>query len=389
MLETSRGLEDTVTTTRPTFTVGVEEEYLIVDLETRNLVRDLPEGLLVACEEILGGQVRPEFLRSQIEVGTRVCTSISEVRRDLARLRSAIVEVSSEYGLAPIAASTHPFAIWGEQMHTDQERYNVLAKALGGVIRRLLICGMHVHVGIEDKNLRIDLMNQVLYFLPHLLAMSTSSPFWQGNDTGLKSYRTSVFRAVPRTGIPDEFGSWADYERHVDVLVDAGVIEDATKLWWDLRPSARYPTIEMRATDVCTTIDDAMAVAAMYQSLLFMLYELRVHNQRWRLYSRMLLSENTWRAQRYGVQESLIDFGRSSLVPYDQLMEEMIELVMPGAEELGCVDEILHVRTLIQRGTSADRQLTIFEDATSSGASDEEALVSVVDWLIKETANVK
>ena len=198
-----------------------------------------------------------------------------------------------------------------------------------------------------------------------------------------------MFRAVPRTGIPDEFGSWADYKRHVDVLVDAGVIEDATKLWWDLRPSARYPTIEMRATDVCTTIDDAMAVAAMYQSLLFMLYELRVHNQRWRLYSRMLLSENTWRAQRYGVQESLIDFGRSSLVPYDQLMEEMIELVMPGAEELGCVDEILHVRTLIQRGTSADRQLTIFEDATSSGASDEEALVSVVDWLIKETANVK
>jgi glutamate---cysteine ligase / carboxylate-amine ligase len=377
-----------MTTKRPSFTIGIEEEYLIVDRETRNLVQDLPEGLMRACEELLGEQVSPEFLRSQIEVGTKVCRNVPEARQDLARLRRAIVDVTGEYGLAPISASTHPFAIWGEQLHTDKERYNVLAKALGGVIRRLLICGMHVHVGIEDADLRIDLMNQVLYFMPHLLAMSTSSPFWQGTDTGLKSYRTSVFRAVPRTGIPDEFGSWADYERHVQVLIDAGVIEDATKLWWDLRPSDRYPTLEMRASDICTSIDDAMAVAAMYQSLLYMLYERRVHNQRWRLYSRMLLSENTWRAQRYGVEESLIDFGRSALVPYDELMEELIVLVTPGAQELGCMDEVLHVRTIIQRGTSADRQLSVFEKATSSGASDEEALMEVVDWLIDETANV-
>jgi glutamate---cysteine ligase / carboxylate-amine ligase len=377
-----------MTTKRPSFTIGIEEEYLIVDRETRNLVQDLPEGLMRACEELLGEQVSPEFLRSQIEVGTKVCRNVPEARQDLARLRRAIVDVTGEYGLAPISASTHPFAIWGEQLHTDKERYNVLAKALGGVIRRLLICGMHVHVGIEDADLRIDLMNQVLYFMPHLLAMSTSSPFWQGTDTGLKSYRTSVFRAVPRTGIPDEFGSWADYERHVQVLIDAGVIEDATKLWWDLRPSHRYPTLEMRASDICTSIDDAMAVAAMYQSLLYMLYERRVHNQRWRLYSRMLLSENTWRAQRYGVEESLIDFGRSALVPYDELMEELIVLVTPGAQELGCMDEVLHVRTIIQRGTSADRQLSAFEKATSSGASDEEALMEVVDWLIDETANV-
>jgi len=377
-----------MTTKRPSFTIGIEEEYLIVDRETRNLVQDLPEGLMRACEEILQGQVSPEFLRSQIEVGTRVCANVGEARQDLARLRTAIVDVTADYGLAPISASTHPFAIWGDQRHTDKERYNVLAKALGGVVRRLLICGMHVHVGIEDEDLRIDLMNQVLYFMPHLLAMSTSSPFWQGTDTGLKSYRTSVFRAVPRTGIPDEFGSWADYQRHVRVLVDAGVIEDATKLWWDLRPSARYPTLEMRASDICTSIDDSMAVAAMYQSLLFMLYERRIHNQRWRLYSRMLLSENTWRAQRYGVEESLIDFGRSTLVPYDELMEELIDLVSAGAEELGCTNEMLHVRTIIKRGTSADRQLSIFESATASGASDEEALIDVVDWLITETANV-
>lgn len=377
-----------MTTKRPSFTIGIEEEYLIVDRETRNLVQDLPEGLMRACEKLLGEQVSPEFLRSQIEVGTKVCSNVPEARQDLARLRSAIVDVTAEYGLAPISASTHPFAIWGDQLHTDKERYNVLAKALGGVVRRLLICGMHVHVGIEDADLRIDLMNQVLYFMPHLLAMSTSSPFWQGTDTGLKSYRTSVFRAVPRTGIPDEFGSWADYERHVRVLIDAGVIEDATKLWWDLRPSDRYPTLEMRASDICTSIDDAMAVAAMYQSLLYMLYERRIHNQRWRLYSRMLLSENTWRAQRYGVGESLIDFGRSALVPYDELMEELITLATPGAQELGCMDEMLHVRTIIKRGTSADRQLSVFEQATSAGASDEEALVEVVDWLIGETANV-
>ncbi|GBE25918.1 carboxylate-amine ligase YbdK [bacterium BMS3Bbin02] len=377
-----------MTTLRPTFTIGIEEEYLIVDRETRNLVQDLPEGLMRACEEILQGQVSPEFLRSQIEVGTKVCANVPEARGDLARLRSAIVDVTADYGLAPISSSTHPFAIWGDQLHTDQERYNILAKALGGVVRRLLICGMHVHVGIEDEDLRIDLMNQVLYFMPHLLAMSTSSPFWQGTNTGLKSYRTSVFRAVPRTGIPDEFGSWADYQRHVRVLVDSGVIEDATKLWWDLRPSARYPTLEMRATDICTSIDDAMAVAAMYQSLLYMLYQSRIHNQRWRLYSRMLLSENTWRAQRYGVEESLIDFGRSALVPYDELMEELIELVTTGAEELGCTDEMLHVRTIIKRGTSADRQLSVFAEATSAGASDEEALIEVVDWLIGETANV-
>lgn len=372
---------------RPAFTIGIEEEYLIVDIESRELVQDLPDGLMAVCEEIIGGQVSPEFLRSQIEIGTKVCSSIQEARDELKRLRRAVADVCHDYGLAPIAASTHPSADWYEQRHTDAPRYNILAKALGGVIRRLLICGMHVHVGIEDPDTRVDLMNQVLYFVPHMLALSTSSPFWNGTETGLKSYRTSVFRAVPRTGMPDEFESWAEYQRHVDVLVGAGVIEDATKLWWDLRPSARYPTLELRSNDICTNMDDTLSIAAMYVSLLSMLHRRRVKNQRWRIYSRMLIEENVWRAQRYGISDSLIDFGRGELVPYPQLVDEIINLVHKDAAQLDCLEELHHARTIVDRGTSADSQLSIYRAAIASGASEYEALQQVVDWLIAETVS--
>lgn len=372
---------------RPAFTIGIEEEYLIVDLETRELVQDLPDGLMASCQEILEGQVSPEFLRSQIEIGTKVCANIHEAREDLKRLRRAVADVCLDYGLAPIASSTHPSADWWEQRHTDAPRYNVLANALGGVIRRLLICGMHVHVGIEDPDVRVDLMNQVLYFVPHMLALSTSSPFWNGKDTGLKSYRTSVFRAVPRTGMPDEFETWAQYQRHVNVLVKAGVIEDGTKLWWDLRPSARYPTLELRSNDICTNIEDTLTVAAMFVSLLSMLWRRRVENQRWRIYSRMLIEENVWRAQRYGISDSLIDFGRGELVPYPELLEEIIELIGEDAVMLDCVDELHHARDIVSRGTSADVQLEVFHGAVDSGATEDEALEQVIDWLIKETVN--
>jgi len=210
----------------PSFTIGIEEEYFLVDCETRDLVPDMPDGLLAACEEMTIGMVSPEFIRSQIEVGTPVSASVKEARAYLAQLRTDVSNVASEYGMAIISASTHPFAAWDEQLHTDKVRYNTLAEALQGVVRRLLICGMHVHVGIEDEDLRIDLMNQVLYFLPHLLALSTSSPFWHGDDTGLKSYRTAVFRTLPRTGMPDEFLDWSDYQRHAQILIASGVIED-------------------------------------------------------------------------------------------------------------------------------------------------------------------
>ncbi len=372
---------------RPSFTVGVEEEYKIVDLETRDLVRDLPAGMLDEIAERAEGQVGPEFMRSQIEVGTIVCDDVKQLRAELARLRSNVADVANRHGLAPISASTHPFAAWSDQLNTDKERYNALAEAMGGVARRLLISGMHVHVAIEDEDLRIDLMNQLVYFMPHILAISTSSPFWQGIETGLSSYRTSVFRSLPRTGMPDEFGSWAEYRRHVQVLVDAGVIEDATKLWWDLRPSDRYPTLEMRASDICTNLADAVTVAALYLSLLSLMYRMRLSNQRWRHYSRMLLSENLWRAQRYGISGGLIDFGKGKIVPYADLWDELLDLVRTDAERLGCVDELEHGRTILERGTSADQQVAVYRRALDEGASELEALQQVVDFLVAETVS--
>ncbi len=370
---------------RPEFTIGVEEEYLLVDQETRDLVRDPPDSMMQECEELLVGQVGPEFLRSQIEVGTRVCRTVQEARGDLARLRSAVSEVARRYGMQVIAASTHPFAEWGEQLTTDKERYNLLAKDLQVVARRLVICGMHVHVGVSDNDLRIDLMNQVSYFLPHLLALSASSPFWHGVNTGLKSYRMSVFKSLPRTGLPEVFTSWSEYRRHVDVLTEAGLIEDATKLWWDVRASERYPTLEMRIADICTSLDDGITVAALYVSILHMLYRRRRLNQRWRTYADMLVEENVWRAQRYGAEGSLMDFGKGELVPYADLVDELIDLVRKDAEELDCVREVEHARDIVARGTSADRQLAVYEKSLADGASEHEALQAVVDLLVHDT----
>ena len=370
---------------KPQFTIGIEEEYLLVDRVTRNLVQDPPDSVMKDAVEKLEGQVGHEFLRSQIEVGTRICSTVQEARADLARLRKAVAEVADQHDYAMIAASTHPFAEWGDQLTTDNERYHVLAQDLQAVVRRLVICGMHVHVGIGDNDLRIDLMNQVSYFVPHLLALSASSPFWHGRNTGLKSYRMSVFKALPRTGLPEAFSSWSEYRRHVDVLVEAGLIEDATKLWWDIRPSERYPTLEMRISDMCTNIDDGITVAALYVSLLHMLYRRRRLNQRWRTYADMLVEENVWRAQRYGVEGSLMDFGIGELVPYADLIDELIELVSRDADELGCVAEVEHAREIVARGTSADGQLAVYEETRNTGGSEEEALRAVVDLLIHDS----
>ena len=370
---------------RPAFTIGIEEEYLLVDPATRDLVRDPGDQVMAECQAILGSQVSPEFLKAQVEVGTRVAPSVGEARDDLSRLRSALFEVVDRHGLALIAASTHPFADWADQQVTERDRYLLLAKDLQVVVRRLVICGMHVHVGIEDPELRIDLMNQASYFLPHLLALSTSSPFWHGMESGLKSYRMSVFHSLPRTGLPEHFSSWAEYERHVDALVKPGLMEDATKLWWDIRPSARYPTVEMRISDVCTRIEDGITIAALFQSIMSMLFRRRAHNQRWRTYANMLVAENVWRAQRYGVEASLMDFGRGELVPYRGLLDELIELVDEDARELGCLAEVVRARDIVSGGTSADRQLATYRAAISTNRGERDALVAVVDELIADT----
>jgi len=369
----------------PTFTIGIEEEYLLVDKMSRDLVREMPQALFDAAQQAMPDKVAREFLKSQIEVGTGVHKTPCEAGVELASLRQTVARLAGQHGLAPIAASTHPFARWSAQEPTERERYQAIARDLAGVGRRLVICGMHVHVGIEDDELRIDLMNQARYFLPHLLVLSTSSPFCEGEDTGLKCYRLAAYQELPRTGLPGRFESWEEYRHTIDLLVRNGVIEDASKIWWDLRPSAHFPTLEMRITDVCTRLEDAVCVAAMFVSILRMLYRIRRANQTWRTYPLFLLSENRWRAQRYGVAGTLFDFGKGELVAFRDLVEELLALLREDAEALGCTAEIEHARAIVARGTSADRQVACFERLVAEGASPDEALKGLVDHLIGET----
>lgn len=370
---------------RPAFTLGVEEEYLLVDKATRDLVHEPPAALMAAFEADIGKQVTSEFLKCQVEVETSVCASVEEAHRELKHLRRSIARIAGDYGFAPIAASTHPFAHWEEQVHTRKDRYDMLARDLAGAARRMLICGMHVHIGIEDPDLRIDLMNQASYFLPHLLALSTSSPFWHGEDMGLDSYRLSVFDTLPRSGMPDVFESFGQYTRVVEQLAAIGVIPDGTMIWWDIRPSARFPTLESRITDICTRLEDAVAIAALFQSLLAALFRLRQKNQRWRLYPGTLTKENRWRAQRYGAQGQLIDFGKGELVDFSDLAEELIDIVREEAAVLGCLPYVEHIREIARRGTSATAQRKIYREALEEGADRQQALEAVVDFLIRET----
>lgn len=367
----------------PSFSLGIEEEYLLVDLETLDLAA-APDALMNECVERLENKVSPEFLQCQIEVGTGVCKTVGEAKKDLSHLRRTISEVSGKFGLAPLAVSTHPFAHWQKQSFTDKERYRALEKDLAGVARRMLICGMHVHVGIDDDDLRADLLNQFSYFLPHLLALSTSSPFWEGRETGLRSYRLTVFDNLPRTGIPPHFSSFGEYERSVQTIIKSGTIQDATKIWWDLRPSARFPTLESRICDVSPRLNDTIAIAALTQCLFRMLFCLRRGNQRWREYDRFLIEENRWRAQRYGMSEGLIDFGRGEVVPFGELLHELVELLLPHAKALNCVEEVSGSIGILQSGTSSDRQVEVYQHALKSGADEREALKQVVRSLVVE-----
>ncbi len=362
------------------FTLGIEEEYLLVDRDTLDLAV-APEALMEACQSDMQGQVSPEFLQCQIEVGTRVCATIADAREDLKRLRACVSSRAAEHNLAPIAVSCHPFANWKNQHHTRKDRYDSLHHALGGVARRMLICGMHVHVGIEDNALRTDLMPQLCYFLPHLLALSTSSPFWNGEDTRLASYRLTIFDNLPRTGLPPTFSSWDEYERTAGALIDLGVIEDSTKIWWDLRPSHRFPTLETRIMDVSPRLEHTLALAAMTQAITRMFLRLRARNLRWRQYDRFLIAENRWRAQRYGVGEGLIDFGDRAIKPMTQLMNELMGMLAEDAEALGTMEEIALLHRIAEQGTSATRQRRVHAEAHARG---EDAGRAVVRHLIEE-----
>ena len=305
---------------------------------------------------------------------------------ELTELREAIASTAREFGTEMVAASTHPWSHWSDQEPVELERYRILGTEQGTLARRMAICGMHVHAGIEDPDLRVDLMGQITYFMPHLLALSGSSPFWEGRDTGLKSFRPTIVGDLPRSGLPEIFESWNDWEEMLSDLAATDMVTDPTKIWWDLRPSARHPTLEIRICDICTWMEDGLAVAALYQATLAFLCHLRESNQKWRNYRRILIMENKWRAQRYGIDADMGDFGKKKAVPFAELIDELVELVRPHAEEHECVAEVEHARVIARRGTSADHQLKVYQDALDGGASDREAQIAVVDWLVDQSA---
>ncbi len=357
-------------------TIGIEEEYQIINPESRELTSYIQE-FLDHGRIVLKDQVKPEFMQSQVEVGSKVCRNIKEARSEVVRLRRMVADVAEKHGRKIVAAGTHPFSRWLDQEISEYPRYFGLLNDMKYLARRLLIFGMHIHIGVPDQELRIDVMNQVRYFLPHLLTLSTSSPFWNGRDTGLKSYRSVVFEDLPRTGIPSHFNSHEDYQRYVNTLIKTGCIAEPTKIWWDVRPHPNFPTLEFRVFDCVTRVDDVIAIAALVQALVAKLIQLRRKNISWRLYRRELIAENKWRAVRDGVGGELIDFGKEEAVPLRFLVGELLEIVQDVAEPLGVQEELAHIDTILNYGTSADRQLMVFHETGE--------LSAVVDMLAKET----
>ena len=362
--------------TLPALTLGIEEEYQIIKPESRELKSYIQE-FLDQGRVVLQDQIKREFLQSQVEVGSHICRNVQEVRAEVLRLRRSICKLAEDNGLRVAAASTHPFSSWSSQDVSQGERYTQLQTDMAELARRMLIFGMHIHVGIEDKELMIDVMNQARYFLPHLLALTTSSPFWHGRDTGLKSYRTVIFESLPRTGLPPSLKSWADYQGFIDTLVKTHCIDEPSKIWWDIRPHSKFPTLEFRVCDICTKVEEAVCLAALVQSIVAKLIKLRMNNRSWRPYRHHLITENKWRAVRYGIAGSLIDFGKQEEVPMRLLAGEVLDFIDDVVDELKCRKEVEYVHTILAEGTSADRQLEVFRRTGS--------LEAVVDHLVEET----
>ena len=322
-------------------TLGIEEEYQLIDPKTRELTSYISE-ILEQGSLVFKDEVKPELLQSQIEIGSQVCSNVDELKIDLQRLRGLVRDYAAKENLSIIAAGTHPFSHWKDQVVTDNERYHGFMDSTQYVGKRMLIFGMHVHVGIKDLDLRIDIMNQMRYFMPHLLALSTSSPFWQGSDTGFKSFRSIIFEDLPRTGIPEVFESYQDYKNYTKTLIKCNSISDPTKIWWDIRPHPIYPTLEFRICDCCTRISDAIAIAALIQALVAKLIILRKSNQTWRNYRGSLIHENKWRATQHGIDSNLLDLGRNKEVTYKKLIYEMLEFVDEVKDDLGISSCLLY-----------------------------------------------
>ncbi len=377
----------------PALTLGIEEEYQIINPVTRDLHAYISEFLSSDQPGLLPLELKAELMQSQVEVGSQVCQNVQELRAELVRLRRAVTTMADTHGLAIAAASTHPFAQWHHQNITEGDRYRELLDDMQGVARQLLIFGMHVHVGfdhendLQKKDLMIEVMNQARYFIPHLLALSSSSPFWQGENTGLKSYRSVIFEMLPRTGIPHSFSSWGEYIRFERTLGRVGAFgksDTTAKIWWDIRPHPKFPTLEFRISDICTKIDEAVCIAALFQAICAKIIRLRLQNLSWRPYRHMHITENKWRALRHGISHTLIDFGIEQEVPFSQLAEELLALVDDVVDELGSRTECEYIRTILANGTSADRQLRVYA-ANGGDANRDVALKAVVDHLIAET----
>ncbi len=362
----------------PSLTLGIEEEYQIVDPQTRELRSYITE-ILEEGKLILREQVKPELHQSIVEVGSNVCNTPAELRAELVHLRGTLMELAAKNGLCIAAAGTHPISSWLQQDITPMERYAGVKQDMQELAQRLLIFGTHVHIGIEDREFLIDAMNVIRYLLPHMLCLAASSPFWMGRNTGLKSYRSIVFRNFPRSGIPRTFTSWSDYQYFVDTLVATNTIPNASKIWWDVRPNHSYPTLEFRICDVCTRVDEAVCIAAIFQAIIAKLWKLRRDNMTFRVYPFDLIEENKWRAVRYGLDGKLIDFGKQAEVPSRDLIRELIEWFIGDViDELGSRQEIEYAYRILQEGSSADRQLATFQRTGD--------LKDVVDQLIAETA---
>ncbi len=358
------------------FTLGIEEEFQIVDPHTRELRSHVSE-FLEEGKMILGEQIKPEMIQSMIEVGTGICRNIQEARVDITRLRGIISGLARKTGLEIVAASTHPISRWQDQKIFEDERYELLVEELQTVARSLLIFGLHVHVGIADPERQIHIMNAARYFLPHVLALTTSSPFWMGHNTGLKSYRSEVFKQFPRTDIPDYYDSHASFQRYIDLLVKTKCIDNGKKIWWDVRPHPFFPTLEFRICDIPTRVDDTIAIAALFQAIVAKLDKLIDKNLGFRLYRRALIQENKWRDVRYGLDGKMIDFGKQKEVPFRDLILELLEFVDEMLDELGSRKEVEHIHTILERGTSADEQLQVYRETND--------LKAVVDRLIERT----
>lgn len=374
-------------------TLGIEEEFQIINPATRDLDASISELMEVDAQLENQLNLKPEFMQSQVEVGSHVCQDIKEIRQEIVRMRRMVIKIAQERDLAIIAASTHPFAKWHKQSITSGTRYREMLDDLQGVARSLLIFGMHVHVGfghkenLRNKNLMIEIMNQARYFIPHLLALSTSSPFWEGIYTGLRSYRSVIFEQLPRTGLPPAFLSWGEYANYEALMHKVGAFgkgETTAKIWWDIRPHPIFDTLEFRISDICTKVDEAVCLVALFQAICAKLLKLRQENMGWRGYRGIHISENKWRAVRYGINGTMIDFGREEEVPFHFIINELLAFLDDVLDDLGSRKEVEYVHHILEHGTSADRQLAVYRQH-GGDENREEALQAVVDHLIAET----